>query len=976
VTYFPRFVVPWALVLLVLVPWAIYLGWQIRSLSSGRKWTAIVLRCIILICLVAALAKTEIVKKSDRLATFFLLDYSDSISEEIRLAAAQAIRETAEIYMTPKDESGLIVFGSESSIELPVAENMTMGEIHSYVEGDQTDLASAIRLALAAFPQGFMKRIVVFSDGNETRGSAIEEVKLAASTGAVVDVVPIPIGGQNEIRVKEVSTPGRVNADEPFQIKVVVHAERDAEGILRLYQRSGTNRGLLAEQKVSMQKGDNAFLLPRELAQSGFYEYEATIESPQDTILANNEGQAFTIIQGEPRILYVEADPEHSTYLEPALREEGLNVTRVGLGQIPVSLAEYQNYDVVILSDVSATDMGSEHLIALEAIVRDLGIGLIMVGGPHTFGAGGYHNTPVERALPVSMDIKQRKILPRGALVLILHTCEIPDGNNWARDIGIAALDVLSSQDLMGALLFDYQNGASWLYDVQEVGDKSKMRNLLKSATPGDMPDVDTTLNQAYIALSNASAAVKRVIIISDGDPAPPSPRLLNALKNASISVSTVCIAPHSPSDQSMLKQTAQATGGNYYFVQNPNRLPQIFTKEAAYVKRGMVKEEPFTPKLLNDSELLLGLAGAGLPDLNGYVVTSPKDSATIALVSHEDDPVLAHWRYGLGKSVAWTSDVTSRWAPKWVEWGDFRKFWVQSVRWSMREMKPSSFHVDTRIRDGRGHVRIDAVNEDGKFVNFLKLKGVVTGPAPDFKREEIELLQTAPGIYEGSFQTDARGVYMANMVYEGRDGVQGMIPAGVALGYSREYEHNTTNQAMLENLAAIGGGKVRTATDNPFIHDLPMSEAITPIWKFLVVIAACLLPLEIFIRRVVINFEAVYVPVLAFIRSMPGMKKLIPKPKRRRTLLTGSYGIAPVKQAVFAPQNGGQIFTATGPSMTPSPVITPPSQEFEEEEEETPAAKGAAHSEYTRQLLQAKQRALKKKDRPAESQDKNNEEE
>ena len=963
--YLPRFTDPWALVLLLLLPLSIYLGMRIRSLSSGRKWTAITLRCIILLCLIGALAQTEIVRKSDKLATFFLLDHSDSIPEGLRLAAAQSIRSTAELYMTKQDAAGLIVFGGEPSIELKVAETLTMGDIQSYVEGDQSDLASAVRLALAAFPQGYMKRIVVFSDGNETRGSALEEVKLAAAAGAVVDVVPLPIGGANEVRVKEVLTPGRVNADEPFQVKVVVHSEQDAEGTLRLYQRSGTNRGMLAEQKVTLQRGDNAFLLPRELEQSGFYEYEATIEASGDTVLANNEGQAFTIIQGEPRVLYVEANPEQSIYLEPALQEEGLNVTKVGLGQIPVALSDYQNYDAVILSDVSSTDLSTEQLKALEAIVRDLGIGLVMIGGPDSFGAGGYHNTPVEAALPVSMDIKQRKILPRGALALILHTCEIPDGNAWARDIGIAALEVLSSQDLMGALDYDWEKGAGWIYEIQPVGDKTSMRNALRSANPGDMPDVGTTLQQAYDGLVDASAAVKRVIMISDGDPSAPSTGLLQALVAAKISVSTVCIAPHSPSDQNMLKNVAQATGGNYYFVTNPNRLPQIFTKEAAVVKRGMVVEEPFVPKVLHESELLQGLTATGIPELNGYVVTSAKESATIPLVSKDDDPVLAQWRYGLGKSVAFTSDVTTRWASHWVTWADFRRFWSQTVRWSMREMKPSNFHVDTRVKDGKGHVRIDAVDESGKFVNFLKLKGVVTGPAPEFKRTEIELLQSAPGIYEAEFPTDTKGVYLANMTYENPDGTQGMLPAGISVGYSREYEYNTANVSLLENLAAVGGGRVLTPGENPFLHNLTPEEAITPIWKLLVLIAACLLPVEIFVRRVMVNFSIVLAPAIALMRVLPGIKKYAPAPKRT-VPTTGTYGTVASVSKSYAQAQPGQVFTSAGGGMStenmPEPMplepqIAPATQE----------QKAKAHSDYTQQLLQAKKRAIKKKDRTNE---------
>ncbi len=959
-TSFPRFPFPWALLLLLLVPWTLYVGARIRSLSRGRKIAALTLRAVILCCLVGALAGAEWVKRSDRLAVFFLMDRSSSIPDEAAQWCAQRIRAAGAHYMTSKDDAGVIVFGEQASIELAPGPTLDLGEIRSYVGGEQTDMAAAIRLAVAAFPQGSMKRMVIYSDGNETRGSAAEEVKIAQAAGVAVDVVPIEIGGRNEVRLREVSMPGRVNGQEPFQVRAVVHADQDSSGTLRLFQRTGSGKRLLAEQTVALQQGDNSFLLPQELASAGFYEYVATIESGTDTVLANNEAQAFTIVQGEPRVLYVEADPEHSTYLGPALRAEGLNVTETTVGEMPQSLAQFQGYDAVILSDVSSTDLNVAQLKALEAMERDLGIGLVMIGGPDTFGAGGYQGTPVEKALPVSMDIKQRKILPRGALVLILHTCEIPDGNAWARDIGIAALEVLSSQDLMGCLAF-INIQPEWIYELQPVGDKQRMRAALRTAQPGDMPDVGTSLSMALASLKDAAAAVKRVVIISDGDPAAPPPSLVSALAEAKISVSTVCIAPHGTSDQNMLAWIAQSTGGNYYYVTDAQRLPQIFSKEAAVVKRGVLVEEAFTPQVLHESELLQGLQETGLPELLGYVVTTPKDNATVPLISHEKDPILAHWRYGVGKSVAFTSDVTARWAPSWVAWQGFNRFWSQTVRWAMRDVTPTSFRVDTRIKEGKGYIRIDAVDDQGKFVNFLRPKGVVTGPGPEFAHHDVDLMQTAPGIYEGTFPVEDRGIYMVNLSYERGDGSQGMIPSGLALGYSREYEYNTTNHGLLEHLAAVGGGAVRGPEDNPFVHNLPVSATVTPMGAPLMALAACLFPFEIFVRRVVVDFGVVWLALASVLRMLPGIRRWMPQPKQRRKVTTGAFGTdAPARGFTYEAEAARTFESVPRESGTPEATEEP----LPYEEPAAVEKKAKPRSEYTQQLLQAKERALKKRDR------------
>lgn len=950
-----RFVFPWALLLLAMVPWSVWVGLQIRSLNRARRTVAISLRAVILTLLVLALAGMEWVRINDHLAVFFLLDHSDSIPTELRQAAAAEVQTLSEQHMTAKDDVGMIVFGGQPSIEFALGPGVGLDDIRSFVPGDQTDLAAAVRLALAAFPDGAMRRMVIMSDGNETRGNALEEVKLARAAGVDVMIAPLrPVTGK-EVRIEEVRSPSFVEGGEPFKVRVAVRAEQDSTATLRLSRRDANGKRALPPSEVTLRKGENVFLLPQEVDGSGFFEYEAVVETLDDTIIENNEGRSFTVVRGKPAVLYVEADQENSRYLGAALEQEGLNVSGVSPANMPADLGGLQAFDTVVLSNVSAVDLTSDQINAFEAMVRDLGIGLVMVGGPDTFGAGGFHGTPLERALPVSMDLKQRKVMPRGALVLIMHTCEIPDGNAWAREIGLASLEVLSSHDLMGATGYFYENEKDWVFELQRVGDKTMMRNALMRANPGDMPQMGPSLQRAYNALANADAAAKRIVMISDGDPAAPPGAILKACVDAGISVSTVCIAPHSMNDQTMLQKVAQATGGEYYFVTNARNLPQIFAKEASVVKRGLLIEETFTPAVKHDSELLLA-GEAGYPPLNGYVATTPKEGATLPLVTHEDDPLLAHWRFGLGKAVAYTSDVTNRWAADWVQWSNFSAFWAQTVRWAMRDLVRSDFQVETIARDGKGHVKIDAVNAEGAFVNFLRPRGVVTGPGPDFTRQEITLDQTGPGIYEGDFPLDSAGVYMMNLLYDLPDGEQGSLPAGLALNYSREYARTDVNQPMLERLAAAGGGGMLTADVNPFAHTQEPARDITPIWMWLVAIAACLLPLEVFTRRVVVDFLALGRGALAVVRAVPGIGRFVAPPKKGPSRETGSYGGMPARTVQYEPGNAKDILTpgatpeTTGEMPVPTETPTP---------EERPGS-----SDYTRRLLEAKERALDKKKR------------
>jgi len=959
-----RFSYPWALLFLVLIPYTIYLGRQVRALSSSRKWIAIGLRCAVLLCLITALAGAELVMKDDRLAVFFLLDRSSSVPESRRSEAEQTVKTLCEAYMTPRDQAGIIAFGEEPSIERAIGSNSDFDALHSYVGGEQTDLAAAVRLALAAFPPGHMRRIVVFTDGNETRGSVLEEVKLAQASGASVDVVPITIGGENEIRIADVSAPARAKAGEPFRVQVNVHADQDGPATLRLYQKVREGTVMSPPTQVNLQKGANAFLLPQELSAPGFYEYEAIVESELDTVQANNIGRSHTVVLGDPSVLYLATNSEHGARLVETLRAEGINVTTADLGTMPSNLAQLQAFDAVLLDNIAATDLSSEQLRAMEAMVRDFGVGLVMVGGPDAYGAGGYFETPVERALPVSMDLKQRKVMPQGALVLIIDKSGSMSGQKiqLAKVAASAAVRLLSNADYVGIVAFD--SISSWVAELQLASNRNNIIDSIETLGPGGGTDMYPSLVESYAALLEVNASLKHVVVLTDGQShGGDFAGVLDAMAEESITVSTVAVG--TDADINVLRAIAQKGGGRFYHAINPSDVPQIFTKEAAVVKRGMLIEEPFVPTISSSSELLQGIPAESIPQLLGYVATTPKENATIALTSHEGDPVLAQWRYGLGKSVAFTSDATSRWAPDWLAWDGFGRFWSQSVRWAMREISPSNFRVETQVKDAKGYVKIDAVDASGKFINFLKPKGTVTGPPPSYTREDVALTQTAPGIYEGTFPLRERGVYMINMTYATEEGAVGMVPAGLSLDYSKEFEYNTTNIPLLQQMAAVGGGRVVSPTDNPFEHDLPYSEAITPIWPYLAALGLCLFPVEIFVRRVMFSFAALFAWLLAVLRRLPLVGRVLPAPAIRRTQLTGAYGTmtAPSKSFVYVASGSfsmeGQLAAASAHASNGGAVA-----EGGEVTVQVEDVKAVGRTEYTRQLLQAKERALENRKR------------
>ncbi|MBX3728722.1 MAG: VWA domain-containing protein [Candidatus Sumerlaeia bacterium] len=849
--------------LLLLLPVFWLAARRLRAIEPARRWMILGLRTLVILLLVLALSKPEIARESHDLTVYFLLDVSDSIPAQKREQALTLVSEFTRGSNKPRnDEAGLIIFGDGASLETLAVNTFEFdGSYRSVVGTARTDISSALRLALSAFPRNRLKRIVLFSDGNENSGSALEIARMARNSAVPIDVVPMRYDQRGDVQIDKLIVPAQTARDAPFDLKVYMSSENQTSttGRLRVYE----DDTLIVDQPVTVEPGRNPpLVLTRRLRDGGFHRYRASVEIPDDPRPQNNRAEAFTHLKAEPRVLYIEGDQMTRNYLAGALRLEEISVDFRGSDSIPQTLEEVQSYDSIILSNVHANQMTIDQMKMIERAVHDLGVGLIMIGGEDSFGAGGYQDSPIEEALPVSMDVKQKKVLPNGALAIVLHTCEIPQGNSWAREISIAALNVLSAQDYFGLLYYGSKPGTGlggagggwgefWLWEpgLQMTGNKHAMRAKIRGVTPLDMPTFDPTLELAYQGLKDVKTQAKHIIVISDGDPAPPNKDLVNRIRDEGITVSSVIIAPHFGQSEETMRQLAYWGAGEFYYPKTASELPRIFVKEASVVRRSLIFEETFSPVADAPSEMLEGFSA--LPQLHGYVVTSDKELATIALRTEKDDPLLAHWRYGLGKTVAFTSDARNKWAASWVDWENYSKFWSQLVRWSLRETSSSNFQINTELNAGRGRVVVDAIDPDGSFLNFLEFDAVVLNPS--LEPEKVTVRQVGPGRYEGEFEASEVGTYLVRLS-SGPEEARQTAVGGAALSYSPEYQAGRSNDEFLDRIATESGGRVAAANYYAFSRDLPATRQPTPIWELLFLLGLLLIPVDIFLRRVYLD--------------------------------------------------------------------------------------------------------------------------
>lgn len=884
---------PAYLALLALIPVVWWLSYRsLSGLGRLRRFLALLLRTAVLAGIVLALAEIQLVRTSDRLTVIYLLDQSLSIPVEQRQLMIEYVNRAIREQRHHQDRAGVIVFGKDPAIEVPPFDDdvQIRREVESPVDPDFTNMAAAMRLAEASFPEDAAKRIVIISDGNQNLGDAVEQGRSLIDSGIGIDVQPVYYRAQADVSVEKLAVPTNIRKGEPFDLRIILNNTTqpsddhsgDIAGRLVIYERTSDQPNVISEQQLTLTPGRHVFTVRRQIDEPNFYTYEAQFipdQASNDALRQNNRATTFAHVRGSGQVLLIEDAGNRGEFdlLVQRMREANLEMTVQPSDALFTNLAELQPFDTVILANVPREEFTDQQINMLVRNTQQMGCGMIMLGGPNSFGAGGWINTEIEKAMPVDFEIKSAKVVPRGALAMIMHASEIANGNHWQKVIAQEALNALGTQDFCGVLHWDGTD--QWLWDpgMRQVGsDRDKMLARISRMQPSDMPEFGPGMEMARVAMSRLgnSVAVKHMIIISDGDPSPPSNRILQGLVQGKVTVSTVAVGAHGPAESALLQRIATSTNGKYYQANSPNALPRIFQREARRVARPLIFEYPpgFRPQISYANEIVSGIEEL-LPPITGYVMTSPKKHPLVEVeivsprpANADNNVILATWTYGLGRTVAFTTDAGARWAQGWTGWEGYDTLFSQMIRWSMRPVgETGNFTVSTEVKDGQGRVTVTALDKDDKFLNFLNLSGAVIGP--DMQSHEVTVTQVAPGRYVGNFNAEQTGSYFL-LVNTGSG--QAPIRAGLNVPYSAEFQSLDTNEALLNTLASMqpkGAQSGLVIVDdlrqgdldgllqhNTFRHDLPKARSSQEAWHYLLLIGGCLFFFDVLVRRVALN--------------------------------------------------------------------------------------------------------------------------
>jgi Ca-activated chloride channel family protein len=871
---------------LVPASWALAL-WigrdNLSGLATMTRRAAILIRLLVLALLAAAMAEPHWRKESKDVAVTVVLDVSRSIPLSRQRDAESYVEQARKADDRPGDRLGLVTMAQDAYVQ-SLPSKLTRVVEKQYVGSTEgTNIAGALRLALAIRTQDAAYRAVIITDGNETSGNLLQAAEAAKAAGVPVDVLPIQYALSGEVLVDQLVAPATARMGENINLRIVLDATRRARGTLNVLI-NGEPVDLDPDTPglgvgVTLAQGRNVLAVPVTVPRAGPQRFEAVFEPERgpdgsaigDEIAENNRALAVTFVSGQGRVLLVSQSPDEADALLRALTEARIGAEIVSAEQLPASVTELNAYDAIVLMNEPAYGFSQKTQEDLRQYVHDTGGGLVMTGGPDSFGAGGWIGSPLEDAMPIKLDPPQKRQMPRGALALVMHSIEMPDGRYYGMKTAEAAVDALSRQDLVGISEYDPRAGGSaWVFPLALVGDGTAVKQAIKNLSFGDMFDYTPSLQLAYNALVGVEAGAKHVILISDGDAQIPPDKLLDQFRKAKITISTVGVYPHSGMDLRRLEYMAKYTGGRFYEVTTNAGLAQIFQifiKEAQTVRRSLIWEgEPFSPAVVPlPFEPMRGVSA--VPPIRGYIVAADRDGPVmVTLRGKENDPVLAAWQHGLGRVVTYTSDLSTRWSGSWVGWPGFKSFWEQHLRWAMRPSGSANVRVTTEPDGDSTKVVVEMLDQAGERLNFARFKGRVALPGGG--GQDVPLHETGMGRYEGRIDTRLPGTYVMSLNYAapnpaGGAPLEGSVQAAVTRPFADEFRALIDNAPLLRQVAAMTGGRVLDGSD-PKADDLwrreglVMPVALTPLWLVVALVGIGVFLLDVAVRRVRIDVPAI----------------------------------------------------------------------------------------------------------------------
>jgi len=805
----------------------------IRSSAGGPVWrrvASLVCRAVIVTLVILAFAGITNRGPSQQRFVVFATDVSRSVAgteAEKFIGAAREQQDGHDAVLLPfADRPGEFSAGSQLS---PAG-----------LDINTSDPGAALQLAAASIPNNFVPQVVLLTDGNETAGDL---ARAALGAAVPVSVVPLTSFAGPEVCLMELLAPAQAAPDAEVPLEAVIQANRETAGSVELLR----DGNAVARSDVSLRVGENHVRIQSPLGAGPVATFTARVVAKEDAITENNQRRARVVANRRLQVLLADAESAAANPFPDLLASQGFEVALQPPAQLATDAAALDAFDLLVLSDVSAQDLGQAQLQAIDRYVHELGGGLIVLGGEKTFGETALRATPLERMLPVpaaaAPEEAEKSVL---AMVLVIDRSQSMEEDrrlDLAKEAAKQSVGVLEAHDKAGVIAFS--DDAQWIADLAPVADKAELLKRIDTLTPYGQTNMYRGVVRAVLALEQTAADRRHMILLTDGVPAPGDYReIAQRLASSGITLSTVSISKGA--EQDMLKEMATIAGGRHNHCDDPSAVPRILVQETKVAASGEGYRE-FRPFALRS---LPGLEVSSAPPLLGYARTNPKPEAEPLLFAVAGHPLLCWWRYGAGTTLALTSDVKNRWAARWLKWPGYGDFWKRLVRHVARPPRANPLTISARRTGDRIAVTAELPPDGGQYPADATLSATVSGPG--VKQQTPALPLVAPGRWAANFEVPSGtpAEFEIRVKGAGSDGSALAASQTIFVDYPDELRLRPTDEGLLRRVAETTGGVFRPEPAAVFATDGRTVQRITPLWSSLLLAALLLFVVDVALRR------------------------------------------------------------------------------------------------------------------------------
>ena len=843
-----------------LLLFALPILWIWARKKRGASYKSFALKTAIYTVLVTALAGPHAQLPVRHLAVTLVADTSASMPRE-SIAQSQAIMRELDGANSNADLRLITFAGDAQFHDVPSdPQKVAISDSDMPASGMETDLESAIDLALSSFPKQGARRILLVSDGNETHGDALAAALRARGEG--VTVFTEPSGGVSRLPVQltGISAPGDVFSGERFTVSMEVESAQALSA--RLSISSGGRE--IAGKPVQLQAGSNATELDARIVETGVDSLDVSVDAGGSRQPLYSQAIAVR----KPRVLYVAGQDGPSDPLLKTLDEAQVDVQKADSFPVDPTNA---NWDAAVLDDYPSQPLSAEEGAAITNYVS-AGGGLIFVGGDRNARLAKEPQTPLEKLLPVRGDPNPAPEQPTD-LVLVLDKSLSMEGPKIAmvRQAARASVAGLRPIDKVGLIAFDKE--FRWVVPLEAVSEATGIDAAIDSIEASGGTRIYPAMQAAYDAIQPEQATRKHIILLTDGmSPPGDLPTLEQDAATNHVTVSTIGVGDDV--DSKFLQDIADATHGKSYFIEDPHKITEIVDDETKNLENTEIVEKPVHAVSVRPVEITDGIDFMHSPELLGFVKTKARTGAETILRTNTGEPLLVRWQFGLGRVAAFLSDSRPRWSAGWVSWKSYGTFWPQMIH----DMSRRDAVVRTGVRfgeDGAETTVMYDINEgpDKTAATMLKAIGrlAVTVTAPDRMTHQVILHETAPNHYEASIAADQSGLYRV-----AANGPATLLPPVGFVRAPEELKSKGVNLPLLAEIARITGGTVNPTAAQ--LLDERGSEGLEsePLWPYLLVLGILLDLIELAWRKG--HFEK---PISWVRRVVP--RVLPSEPQRRR---------------------------------------------------------------------------------------------